>query len=177
MGSNRTERLLLSRPTVDDLDVVHKLHADPRVWTHLPRGRHTSLEESRSMLKGWITDWDHEGIGYWIIRDLNEAFVGVGGIRMRHGCWNIYYRLAPEQWHHGYATEIARKALSTAHSLHPNMPVIINVLERNTASVRVAAHLGLLLVARDEDGSAANAERCIYADRPVEQSLVDAFLS
>jgi hypothetical protein len=57
------------------------------------------------------------------------------------------------------------------------MPVIINVLERNTASVRVAAHLGLLLVASDEDGSAANAERCIYADRPVEQSLVDAFLS
>jgi RimJ/RimL family protein N-acetyltransferase len=177
MESIRTSQLILSQPTLEDLDEVHRLHADARVWEHLPEGRHTSLQQSREMLEEWIADWNTHGIGYWIARDFDGHFVGVGGIRKLRGCWNIYYRLTPEQWHHGYAIDIARHALQTAHAMQADMPVIINVLERNAASITVAQRLGFALICRNSDPTADNAERCIYADRALRQSTVDALLS
>lgn len=49
-----TERLRLDIPTADDLDEMHAIHSDPRVWTHFPTLRHTEPERTRSMLDVWM---------------------------------------------------------------------------------------------------------------------------
>jgi RimJ/RimL family protein N-acetyltransferase len=193
--STNTERLLLQRPTMEDLGELHALHADPRVWTHLPSGVHTSIGQTRTMLLEWLADWERDGIGYWVARNTQGEFIGVGGVRLiaaaasLHSAskrpeskqssyigWNIYYRLTPARWHRGYATEIARKALQTAHTLHPEMPVFINALERNTASCSIALRLGFALAHKDTDPAADNLLRCLYTDRPVDDSTIRAFL-
>ena len=48
----RTERLRLDALTSGDLDEVHKLHADPEVWRHLPSGRHDSREDTAAFSPG-----------------------------------------------------------------------------------------------------------------------------
>lgn len=194
--STNTERLLLQRPTTENLGELHALHADPRVWTHLPSGVHTSIDQTRAMLREWLADWERDGIGYWIARSTQGEFVGVGGVRLiaaaasLHAAsehpesgpssyigWNVYYRLAPAQWHRGYATEITRKALQTARALHPETPVFVNTLERNTASCSVALRLGFTLAHKDTDPVTDNLPRCLYADRTVGDATIRAFLS
>jgi RimJ/RimL family protein N-acetyltransferase len=199
--STNTERLLLQRPTMEDLNELHALHADLRVWTHLPSGVHTSIGQTRTMLLEWLADWERDGIGYWVARNTQGEFIGVGGVRLIAASaslhpgtkqsaskhpeskqpsyigWNVYYRLTPAQWHRGYATEIARKALQTAHALHPETPVFINALERNTASCSIALRLGFALAHKDTDPAADNLLRCLYTDRPVDDSTIRAFLS
>lgn len=38
-----TERLRLDAPTPDDLQALHEIYSDPRVWTHFPSLRHTDV--------------------------------------------------------------------------------------------------------------------------------------
>src|SRR5699024_10657364 len=65
---DRTERLDLHVPRMADLDELHRLYSDPRVWTHLPSGRFADVGTTRNVLAGWISAWD-AGLGTWVARE------------------------------------------------------------------------------------------------------------
>ena len=52
--SVETGRLLLAEVTAADVDDLYALSSDPRVWTHLPSGRHT--ERARAGRQGAVRD-------------------------------------------------------------------------------------------------------------------------
>lgn len=164
-----TERLRLDIPTADDLDEMHAIYSDPRVWTHFPTLRHTEPARTRSMLEVWMAAWDDIGLGPWIVRAVDDdAVLGHAGCSPRDGWWNLGYRFAAETHGRGLATEASRPALAAAVRVR-DMPVVAYLLEHNHASRRVADKLGLTLQHRGPDAGNPDpsAARLVYADRPL----------
>jgi len=57
---------------------------------------------------------------------------------------NLYYRLRPDAWGRGYATEVARTAVGLARSYMPHLPVIARTRLANIASIRTTERAGLV---------------------------------
>jgi len=137
-----TARLLLRRPDLGDLGEHHRIHADPRTWTHKPDDRHERLVESERQLLHWLAHWHEHGYGYWAV-ELEQRIVGFGGLMLLPG-WhgrdvlNLYYRFEPESWGSGYATELSQAALALAERELPRLLVVARIRPGNERSVRVA---------------------------------------
>jgi hypothetical protein len=76
-------------------------------------------------------------------------------LRGEGGEVELGFVLRPEQWGHGFATEIARALVAAAEDLHPGTPIIATVDIDHVASRRVLEKAGMVLdgTARDEDGA------------------------
>ncbi|MEB4615798.1 GNAT family N-acetyltransferase [Leucobacter sp. M11] len=149
---HRSERLRLTPLGEADLAEVHAIFADPGTWAHLPEGRHRSPEQTRELLRQAEQSWQRFGAGQWALRlreDLSAglpagALIGVGGVTaVGPQLWNLGYRLTPEAWGRGFATEVARVALRAAREARPEWPVTARVLSNNPASEAVLARVGL----------------------------------
>jgi len=176
-----TDRLTLTPVDPQDLDELHALHADPRVWVHFPTGRHTSREQTARQVAQFAADWERDGIGYWTARRRADgAFVGIGGVRLRPaGVLNVYYRLAPEQQGRGFAAELAREAVAAAGRTLPGVPVTAFLLEHNLASRATAERVGLELVWRGPDAGNPDptAVRLVYADRELDEGTLQRLVT
>ncbi|MGP5007405.1 GNAT family N-acetyltransferase [Brachybacterium tyrofermentans] len=180
-GSRRillTERLSLSPPDVEDVDALHRICADPRVWTHYPSLRHTERAQTEQLIDGWQRSWEETGLGTWTIRlrETGES-IGYGGCSLLHGCvWNLGYRIDADHHGHGYATELALTARTAAEQVPPQRPVIAHLLEHNHASAAVARKSGLTLVDRGPDvgNPDPNAIRLIYSNTALTADQLDA---
>jgi ribosomal-protein-alanine N-acetyltransferase len=195
----QTERLLLRPLTHDDVDAYHAVYGDARTWEHLPSGRHTSRDESARAIQASIDSRRVYGFAHCAVLlrepvgDLPAGvFLGSAGARMlEFDAWNLGYRFAPEAWGHGFATEAATLALSTAQATRPDTPVTARVLGNNTGSIRVLGRIGLELQwagrsarlgGSDDDhpstpGGTTHLQRVIYADRPLDDETLDAVIA
>lgn len=163
-----TDRLCLRRPTPDDADAVAQIQGDPATNAFNPSGPATA-KQSAAMLTSWITDWDRDGIGYWMMSEqCGDPVLGVAGVRRTgdieagHATYNLYYRLRPTAWGKGYAREAGAAAIEAA-AAHDETPIVLAVIrENNVPSARVAASLGLVV-----DGTTMHngSERLRYALR------------
>jgi RimJ/RimL family protein N-acetyltransferase len=144
----RTARLLLRRPTENDVGHVYAIHCDPETNRHNPAGPIGSLDEARSMLAEWLEHWRCHGFGYWIVRaGASGAPIGVGGVHRREldgdTVLNLYYRFTPSAWGKGLATELARAAVSRGRREFPSLPIAALVHPANAASAAVARKAGM----------------------------------
>lgn len=167
----------LSKPTMDDLDDLHTLFADPRIWWNMPNHRHTSIDQTQTMLEHWIHDWQRHGIGYWVMRDHSGHFLGTGGIRRAGDILNMRYYIPPRLWHLRYGSYLAASGQKIAAQYDAALPIFLAALARNYASCMIADKLGFVVVRRDVDFTADAASRRIYADRAVRQQDIDNYLS
>ncbi|SKB03556.1 GNAT family N-acetyltransferase [Aeromicrobium choanae] len=170
-----TERLDLTAVSFADLAELHTLHADPRVWTHLPSGVHTTEQRTRADLEAYTADWERDGLGYWTARRRDDGdLVGIGGVRLRPtGTWNLYYRLAPDHQGQGYAAELVRAAIEAATAYDAETPVVAYLLDHNEASRRTAERAGLEQVWRGPDRDVPGGVRLVYADRSLPPETVE----
>jgi ribosomal-protein-alanine N-acetyltransferase len=166
-----TERLLLRRLTVDDLDDLAVLYRDPEVRRYFPDGVRT-YEQTRDELE-WVIDvyYVRYGYGLWatILKETG-AFIGRCGLLP----WEIggrtevevAYLLGREHWGQGLASEAARAIVAHAFATLPVDRLICLVDPGNDASRRVAVTIGMTLLWDDyvdEEGPAH-----VYAiDRPL----------
>jgi RimJ/RimL family protein N-acetyltransferase len=146
-----TERLLLRAFHESDLDAVFELHGDPETSRYNPSGPLRSRDAARELLGVWLSDWSQRGIGYWAVerRDAPGVVVGIGGVRHKElegrRVLNLAYRFSPRTWGSGYATEVARAALTLAREHVPDVPVVAIIHPENAPSIRVAERLGMRL--------------------------------
>ncbi|WP_102193922.1 GNAT family N-acetyltransferase [Microbacterium aurantiacum] len=175
-----TARLRLSRPTPADIDAVHAINADPRVWTHFPSLRHTDIATTVAMMERWERSWKEAGLGSSVVRLRSTGeVIGNGGCSLLHDAvWNVGYRIAADHHGHGYATEIAGAAVEHAREIDPDRPIIAFLVEHNRASGRVAEKLGLRLVHRGPDAGNPDPSvtRLVYADREMTPEQLAATL-
>jgi RimJ/RimL family protein N-acetyltransferase len=138
-----TERLVLRRPTRDDLAALHRIHSDPATYVHSREKVHTRLAESEDFLRRCLAHWDEHGFGYWAVEHAGEV-IGFGGLwLMPRWRWcgdvlNVYYRFEPAAWGHGYASEMVAAALERG----PHLPAVARVHPANEPSARVALRAG-----------------------------------
>jgi RimJ/RimL family protein N-acetyltransferase len=145
----RSERLLLCRPTIADADAYFAINSDPATNVHSPAAPISDPACASPVLELWSRHWREEGYGYWTVRDPESGHVlGFGGVRpplRGEDFINLYYRFRPSAWGKGYATEVGRSALSLASKVAPGLVVLALIRPANQPSIAVARRLGMRL--------------------------------
>jgi ribosomal-protein-alanine N-acetyltransferase len=155
-----TERLLLRRLIMSDLDALSALYCDPEVIQYIPDAPRT-YRESKEELE-WFRNGHPEfpELGLWatIYRETGH-FIGRCGllpwtIDGQHEV-EVAFALAKSYWGQGLATEVAQ-ALVTYGFNHLHLSRLICLIDHgNQASIRVATKTGMSFEkeAQDEYGS------------------------
>lgn len=145
-----TCRLILRSRGLDDLEACVAINSDPRVMTYL--GTPWPPERQRAHLSDQMaTDWG-PGLGYWSIfrREAPDDLLGwTGLVPLGDGPdIQIAYRLKPDVWGAGIATEASERVLAHAFDTLGLPSVTALIHPDNRGSQGVIAKLGF---ARDGD--------------------------
>jgi RimJ/RimL family protein N-acetyltransferase len=141
-----TDRLSLRPVRADDLQAVCELSADTRVMSSV--GGTLSLEQCRAWLERQLAHWQDYGYGRYSVA-RGDQFVGLVGLsrtdfdRAMVPGIEIAWRLAFDEWGHGYATEAARAAIAHGFSSVGLHEVIGVTSIDNARSRRVMVRLGM----------------------------------
>lgn len=148
-----TERLLLREIEMEDADAMFELDSDPEVHKYIDNEPVTSKEQIHGVIRFIRQQYQTNGIGRWaVVRKSDKRFIGWAGLKIEqedyngHG-WHIDlgYRLMPNCWGHGYATEAARAWTDYAFRVMRAEKVCALVEKANTASVHVLEKVGMTL--------------------------------
>ena len=146
-----TGRLVLRPWREADLEPFAAMGASRDVMKHFPSL--LTRDESAAMIARITDHFAREGFGLWAVQVPGVApFIGFTGLmrpRWRPEVVEVGWRLAPEHWGKGYATEAARAAVDFGFSTLGLDEVVAFVLPDNTPSQRVMHRLGMQ---RDESG-------------------------
>ena len=149
-----TSRLRLRRWQDEDLLEFARLNADPRVMAFMPKS--LTRGESDAMAGRIREHFDRHGFGLWAVEIIGGAeFIGFTGLSIPRivapfmPCTEIGWRLAAEQWGHGYATEAARACLDFGFRVLGLTEIVSFTTVSNVRSRRVMQRLGMTHSASD----------------------------
>lgn len=141
----RTERLLLRRPKLDDLDAIFEIMSNPvamRYWSTLP---HANRDVTRPWLDKKIARNAAGGEDYFI--ELDGRVIGeVGAGRLP----DFGFMIHPDYWGRGFATEASTGFIAHAFRNTAATELLADVDPRNIASLRVLDRLGFVETGRAE---------------------------
>jgi RimJ/RimL family protein N-acetyltransferase len=150
--SVETERLLLRpwRPA-EDGDALAALNADPAVMRWVTPNRPLRPEESAELLDRIVRHWDEHGFGLWALVPREEpwACIGFAGLAIPSflpavlPAVEVGWRLAPQWWGRGLATEAARASVDYGFERLGLRSIVSIIDARNDRSLAVAARLGM----------------------------------
>lgn len=144
-----TDRLILQRPKLDDLDDLFHLCSNPEVNQYNPAGADRSIDDSKRTLAGFIADWDNNQVGYYSARiKTSGEYLGYIGVRKKLflgiDVLNLAYRIEPKFQRQGYTYEACRFILDHLDSSISEMPVMALTKADNIPSFQLAIKLGLI---------------------------------
>ncbi|MGI4814315.1 MAG: GNAT family N-acetyltransferase [Janthinobacterium lividum] len=150
-----TPRLLL-RPWRDaDKAPFRALNADPRVMEFFPAT--LSAAESDALADSMVAHQAAHGFCFWAVERLDtSAFIGFCGLAIPQWncpfrpCVEIGWRLAHDQWGHGYASEAARAALRFGFETLRLAEIMAWTAAINLRSQRVMQRLAMRRVEQDD---------------------------
>lgn len=144
----RTDRLVLRQWREADLEPFARLNADPEAMRYFPS---TLTREQSDALANAISSFiESRGWGLWAVQvACGSPFVGFVGLSEPNfdahfmPAVEVGWRLAPEHWGHGYATEAARAAVDFGFGELGLEEVVAMIAPANTPSRRVSERLGM----------------------------------
>lgn len=144
-----TERLVLRRWRADDAEALAAVFAEPAVWRY-PVGRGLSRQETDNFLDRQHSHWTRYGFGLWAAEGKADGRL-IGFIGLAVPEWlpevlpavEVGYRLHPEYWGKGLATEGGRASLEHGFETLGLDRIIGIFMPENVASGRVMDKLGL----------------------------------
>jgi len=147
-----TERLILRRLTMDDLDNLVALDSDAAVMRFLTGGKPTPREviehEFLPRVFGYYKRYD--GLGVWAAIERSTGdFIGWVSNRPVEGTPNeveLGYRLRQSAWGKGYATEASRALIRKSFTELGAQCVVAHTMTVNRASRRVMEKVGMRYV-------------------------------
>jgi RimJ/RimL family protein N-acetyltransferase len=168
-----TPRLVLRRPTPEDLDRLFEIHSDPETYRHLPQSAMTHVDQAGQRLAQWIEHWDEHGFGYAVVQMADEPpAMGFAGAHHHsideQPALNLYYRFDPASWGHGYATEAVTAVVGWAADEHSDLPLVARVATNNPSSIALAERVGLARL--DVSDPTDPAEHLIFASTDLDRS-------
>ena len=144
-----TPHLQLRELIWSDLADIHRLHTYPEVarfnTLDIPRNQ----QDTRVVMRPTIENaTEATRIHYgWTIRIADRnLFVGEAGLNLsppRHRRGDIFYKLLPEYWGHGYATEAAQALVRFGFDELKLHRIEAGAATENHASVRVLEKIGM----------------------------------
>lgn len=140
-----TDRLRHRAFVVDDAAAVLALNGDPLVMRYTGEPMMESLEEARQAIAGY-PDFDKVGFGRWAcVLKSSGSVIGFCGLKYlpEFDEVDIGYRLLPQHWGRGLATEACSASIEFAFQTLGLQRVIGLVLPENAASIRVLEKVGM----------------------------------
>ena len=143
-----TERLSLSPWAEEDRAVILALYADPLASRDF--GRTLSAEESGATFDKYLAAFDLYEFTRWKLTLKDGRFIGTTGVMrvINHQALGTHdeigWRLLPEFWGQGYATEAARAAQIDAQTRCGLRGLITYTSPDNRASAAVMKRLGYI---------------------------------
>ncbi len=145
----KTERLLLEEIIDTDLELIHTLHSIPEVDEFNTLGIPETIEDTQKVIQPAIEDQKNAVRKQfcWKITELETGtFIGLAGMfpsndRFRLG--EIYYKLHPDFWGQGYATEVAQELVRFGFDFLKLHKVEAGVATENIRSINVLEKIGM----------------------------------
>lgn len=146
MDMIETDRLILRRFTLDDLDAFSLINADPVGMRYIGSGVPQSKEQTRERLAAILNHWRCHGFGLLaVVYKDNSAMIGFCGLQFLDNTDEIEvgYRLARSYWGRGIATEAAAASLMYGFCELRLDRIVAVVHPDNLASQRLLEKIGL----------------------------------
>jgi RimJ/RimL family protein N-acetyltransferase len=144
-----TDRLFLRRWREDDLDALCTIFAKPEVWWY-PDQRGRDRDETRAFLDRKLELWDTRGWSQWAVEHRDDGRL-IGFLGLEPPAFlpevmptvEVGWRLDPDYWGRGLATEGGRAALAFGFDVL-GLDEIVSIYEPdNVASGRVMQRLAM----------------------------------
>ena len=142
-----TERLILSKLSVNDAPFFYELVNDP-AWIEFigDRGVKTLADAENYLSTKIVPSYKKNGFGFYLVSSKNKnVSMGISGLVDREGLEHIDvgYAFLPEFRGKGYAYEATKSVLSYAKNTLLIEPVIAITNEDNLKSCQLLERLGL----------------------------------
>lgn len=147
-----TERMVLRRFTLDDVDAVLALDSDPLVRRFVEDGEPVNRDEAARTIEHWLAYYERsDDFGFWAaIEKPSGRFLGWFHLRPNGDDPpdepELGYRLVSSAWGRGYATEGAIALIDKAFETSAVRRVVAETMVVHTASRRVMEKAGMGLV-------------------------------
>jgi RimJ/RimL family protein N-acetyltransferase len=144
-----TKRLLVIEITWDDLPNIHHLHSIAEVDEYNTLGIPKNQDETKEIIRAVIEDREAKTrrLYMWkIVKKEDNEFIGLAGMTLsadRFRLGEIYYKLLPSSWGHGYATEVAKALVKSGFEDFHLHRVEAGVATENEKSIRVLEKAGM----------------------------------
>ncbi len=146
----KTSRLILITISLEDLDNIHWLHSIPEVDRYNTLGIPENLEETRKLVEPGIeaqNQTPRRDYNFNVLLQESNEFIGLAGITLsldKFRLGEIYFKLAPEYWGLGFATEVSKTLIETGFEVFKLHKVEAGADTENAASIRVLEKSGMV---------------------------------
>jgi RimJ/RimL family protein N-acetyltransferase len=142
-----TARLVLREFIEEDAEAFYEVNRDPAVTRYTGDGSLASVDHARELLRAHpIADYRKYGYGRWAcVLKSSGQLIGFAGLKYLDDLKevDVGYRLHPDHWGAGLATEAARAVVRYGFEELSLEQIIGLVDPENLASVRVLEKAGL----------------------------------
>ncbi len=140
-----TDRLTMRAMNADDAEAFYRLNSDADVmrFTHEPLC--PSVDEARTAIESY-PDFERYGYGRWgCFLKAGGPMIGFCGLKYlpEFDAVDIGYRLLPEYWGRGLATEAAHATITFGFETLKLRQIIALTIAENAGSIRVLEKIGM----------------------------------
>lgn len=135
----------------DDAESVFAFNASPEVMRYTGEPLWPSVAVTRARLADY-PDFERHGYGRWgLIHKADQRIIGFSGFKWIEELQapDLGYRLLPEYWGQGLATESGRACIEFGFEQMGFTRIVASVMPGNAASVRVLEKLGFAEIDRE----------------------------
>ncbi len=149
-----TERLKLRSLKLEDLEAVHALHSLTETDKYNTMGIPVSISETEKFILERIMLQEETPPKKYVfcIENKQQEFVGLFGINMgleRYLKAEVWYKIHPECWNRGYATEALKGVLHFCFNTLKLHRVTAGCAVENIASMKVMEKVGMMREGRE----------------------------
>ena len=142
-----TERLLIRKLNLNDLEQFHQLESNPKVLKYAT-GEVKNLEENKIELLDLISKYDKNFNDFWIYaieRKSDKIFIGTLALVKDEQDDEIGYRFLEKYWGNGYGFEVCKGTIKYCKQ-HGIKKIIAYCVDENIASAKILEKLNFKIV-------------------------------
>jgi RimJ/RimL family protein N-acetyltransferase len=140
----KTKRLIIAKFENRDVDLLYQLTSSHQVMKYFPKV--LTYAETVQMIEKISAHYDRYGYCFWKLFLADYTFIGIAGLLHQEIEGNaeteISFRIKPEFWNQGYATEAGQACKTYAETVLNKKCLISIIHPKNIASKSVAEKLG-----------------------------------
>jgi len=134
---------------LSDLAAIHALHSLPETDRYNTLGIPKDLDETKHIITSWVAAHSATPITTYtfaIERATDQEFVGLIGLKLwpqKHRRGEIWYKIHPDHWRKGYATQSVNLVLDFGFDTLKLNRIQAGCAVANTGSIKVLEKVGM----------------------------------